>query len=209
MKPEILYLKLEQNVEVKTDDVYLKDLGKYYCRDQMLLYKVKTQKVFTFRPEDKGRRVISVMYLIQLLKSQFPDLEVENLGETSVVAERIRTTSRKRGRQTVLTIFVCGICFFGSAFTIMAFHNDIGIGSIFEGIYGIVTGQAYPGYSVLEISYSLGLAVGIIVFFNHVGGRRITKDPTPIEVEMRIYEEQVNAALTETADREGKTMDVR
>ena len=209
MKPKILYLKLEQNVELKTEDVYIKDLGKCYCQDQNILYKVKTQKVFTFRPEDKGRRVISVMYLIQLIKSQFPELEVENLGETSVVAKRVRTASCKKGRQAVLTAFVCGICFFGSAFTVMAFHNDIGIGSIFEGIYGIVTGQAYPGYSVLEVCYSLGLAVGIIVFFNHVGGRRITKDPTPIEVEMRVYEEQVNAALAETADREGKTMDVK
>ena len=90
----------------------------------------------------------------------------------------------------------------------MAFHNDISIGKVFEKIYGIVTGQPYDGYGVLEISYSIGLALGIIVFFNHVGGRRITKDPTPIEVEMRIYEDQVNTALVETADREGKTMDV-
>ena len=70
--------------------------------------------------------------------------------------------------------------------------------------------MGYPadGYSILEFSYSIGLAVGIILFFNHVGGRRITKDPTPIEVEMRIYEDDVNNALVETADREGKTKDV-
>lgn len=60
----------------------------------------------------------------------------------------------------------------------------------------------------MEVSYSIGLAVGIILFFNHIGGRRITKDPTPIEVEMRIYERDVNDALIETADREGKTIDV-
>ena len=60
----------------------------------------------------------------------------------------------------------------------------------------------------LEVTYSIGLAVGIIVFFNHIGGRRITKDPTPIKVEMRIYEDDVNNALVETADREGKTIDV-
>ena len=52
------------------------------------------------------------------------------------------------------------------------------------------------------------MAVGIIVFFNHVGGRRLTKDPTPIEVEMKIYETDVNKALIETADREDKTIDV-
>ena len=69
--------------------------------------------------------------------------------------------------------------------------------------------MGYPsdGYGILEVFYSIGLAAGIIIFFNHVGGRRITKDPTPIEVEMRIYENDVNKALIETADREGETID--
>lgn len=90
----------------------------------------------------------------------------------------------------------------------MAFHNDIGINKIFAKVYELVMGVPSDGYSILEISYSLGLAIGIILFFNHIGGRRITKDPTPIEVEMRVYETDVNKALIETADREGKSIDV-
>ena len=58
------------------------------------------------------------------------------------------------------------------------------------------------GVNTLEVSYSVGLSVGIILFFNHIGGRRITKDPTPLEVAMRNYEEDVNRALIELADRE-------
>lgn len=90
----------------------------------------------------------------------------------------------------------------------MAFHNDIGINKVFVKVYEMISGQASDGFTILEVTYSIGLAVGIIVFFNHIGGRRITKDPTPIEVEMRIYEDDVNNALVETADREGKTIDV-
>lgn len=41
------------------------------------------------------------------------------------------------------------------------------------------------GLNTLEVFYSLGLAAGIIVFFNHVGGRRLTKDPTPVEVSIK------------------------
>ena len=47
-----------------------------------------------------------------------------------------------------------------------------------------------------------------IVFYNHVGGRRITIDPTPLEVEMRNYERDVNTTLVETAEREGMEVDV-
>jgi stage V sporulation protein AA len=42
------------------------------------------------------------------------------------------------------------------------------------------------------------------MFYNHVGGRRLTKDPTPLEVAMRNYEQDVDKALIETAGREGK-----
>ena len=90
----------------------------------------------------------------------------------------------------------------------MAFHNDIGIREVFAQVYRLISGEQKQGITILELSYSVGLALGIIVFFNHIGGGRITKDPTPIEVEMRNYEDDVNNALAETAGREKKTLDV-
>ena len=75
-------------------------------------------------------------------------------------------------------------------------------------MYEIVTGEKSSGCTALEISYSIGLCIGIVIFYNHVGGRRITKDPTPLEVEMKIYEQNVNMTLVETAEREGKEIDV-
>ena len=90
----------------------------------------------------------------------------------------------------------------------MAFHNDIGIVDLFNGIHTMLTGTESNGYSILELSYSIGLSVGIIIFFNHIGGKRITKDPTPIEVEMRIYEDDVNQTLIDYADRMNMEMDV-
>ena len=72
----------------------------------------------------------------------------------------------------------------------------------------MVTNKEPGSINVLEVSYSLGLAVGIIVFYNHIGGRRLTKDPTPIEVAMRNYEYDVDMALIELADREGKEEEV-
>ena len=68
--------------------------------------------------------------------------------------------------------------------------------------------QEPDGLNILEVSYSVGLAAGIIIFFNHIGGRRITKDPTPIEVAMKGYEKDVDMTLIEMAGREGKEIDV-
>ena len=46
-------------------------------------------------------------------------------------------------------------------------------------------------------------------FFNHIGKRRITKDPTPIEVEMKMYEEEVEKALIDLAEKEKMEIEVK
>ncbi len=71
--------------------------------------------------------------------------------------------------------FVCLISFFGTAYTIMAYHNDVGINEVFTEVYRMAMGAEPGGLNTLEVFYSLGLAAGIIVFFNHVGGRRLTR----------------------------------
>lgn len=203
-----LYLKAEQNVELQSEDVYVKDIGKMTCSDEHILAKAKAIKLHHFKEGEQKRQVISILKVIEEIERALPNVTVENLGEIDVLVEQIDVDRHKSPVQTVKIIFVSLIAFFGTAFTIMAFHNDIGINEVFTKVYEMVMGQVSDGYSILELSYSIGLAAGIILFFNHIGGRRITKDPTPIEVEMRVYETDVNKALIETADREGKMLDV-
>ena len=203
-----LYLKAEQNVELQSEDVYLKDIGKLTCTDAVILSKVKTIKLQHFNKEESQRQVIGILKIIEEINRLYPDVTVENLGETDILIEHINVDKHKGPVQWIKLVFVAAISFFGTGFTIMAFHNDISINKIFSKIYELVMGYPADGYSILEVSYSIGLAIGIILFFNHIGGRRITKDPTPIEVEMRVYETDVNKALIETADREGKSIDV-
>jgi stage V sporulation protein AA len=72
----------------------------------------------------------------------------------------------------------------------------------------MVTGIESDRYTSIEIAYSIGLAVGITIFYNHIGGKRLTSDPTPLEVEMRNYESDVNNAIIVMADREKLEKDV-
>lgn len=203
-----IYLKAEQNVELSSQDVYVKDIGKLTCSDTHILSKAKSIKLLHFKQGEEKRQVISILKVIEEITKVCPGVSVENLGETDVLVEYVNVNRHKGAVQWSKLLFVSLVSFFGTAFTIMAFHNDIGINDVFAKIYEMVMGQPGDGCGILELSYSAGLAVGIIVFFNHIGGRRITKDPTPIEVEMRVYEQDVNKSLIETAEREGKTIDV-
>lgn len=203
-----IYLKAEQNVEMQSEDVYVKDIGKVLCSDEHILAKVKSIKLHHFKEGESKRQVISILKVIEEITKICPNSSVENIGETDILIEYINVDKHEGMVQWLKLAFVAMISFFGTAFTIMAFHNDIGINDVFVKVYEMVMGQPGDGYGILELAYSAGLAAGIIIFFNHIGGRRITKDPTPIEVEMRVYEKDVNTALIETAEREGKIKDV-
>lgn len=207
MSDMVIYLKAEQNAEVMQSQVAVKDIASVYCMDQNVCNRVKALRVYHFHEKQQKRQVLSVLKIIELIEKECPGFAVESVGENATLIEWVRTDRHKGLGQWIKMVFVAAVSFFGTAFTIMAFHNDINISKIFGRVYEIVTGQSADGCTILEIAYSFGLAAGIILFFGHVGGRRITKDPTPIEVEMRVYEKNVNQALIETADREGKTID--
>lgn len=214
MANETIYIKAERNVEVTAPDVYLSDVASITCVNKAMVHHVKTIKLYQFKKNKETRVIVSILKVIELIQEMYPSATVSNEGEKEIVIELLQGSNAKQkksgiGPATVAKIvFVACISFFGTAFTIMAFHNDIGIASVFGNIYRMITGDFRNGFSVLEISYSIGLAVGIILFFNHLGGRRITKDPTPVEVEIKKYEEDVNKTLVDTSDREGKTIDV-
>lgn len=208
MANTVLYLKAKQNAEVMQERVCVSDIASVYCADKAVCAKAKSLKICQFGEKDRKRQVVSVLKVIELIESACQGVSVESLGENDTLIELVNVDRHKGLVQWLKMTFVAAVSFFGTGFTIMAFHNDISVNKIFSHVYEIVMGYPSDGYSILEVSYSIGLAAGIILFFNHIGGRRITRDPTPIEVEMRVYETDVNKALIETADREGKSIDV-
>lgn len=202
-----VYIKAEKNTQIKQKTVTVGDIAKLYCSDTQLLSDLKQVMVLNFQDGQSKHYVVSMMKVIQLLKEQYPRLEVINLGESDLLLE-YKTKLPSNIWQRIKIIFICLISFFGSAFTIVAFHNDISIRNVFAEVYFLVMGEETSGFTALEISYSIGLAVGIVTFFNHIGGHRLTNDPTPIEVGMKNYEEDVDKTMVEAMNREGNSLDV-
>jgi stage V sporulation protein AA len=50
--------------------------------------------------------------------------------------------------------------------------------------------------------------VGILMFFNHFGKWKISTDPTPLEVEMRVYEDNISKTVIQNDSRKEKDIDV-
>ena len=203
MNQKNVYVKCDRNIETPNRDVFLADLGELRCGDSLLAAKLKAIKVYRFAEDGPQRAVISSLRLVELMEEVCPEISVQIVGEPDVLIEHILVPQKKGVPVILRVIFVCLVSFFGTGFTIMAYHNDVGISYVFEAVYELIMGRKAVGINPLEVSYSVGLAAGILVFFNHIGRRNLTKDPTPIEVSIRNYEEDVDRTLIAMAGREG------
>lgn len=199
-----LYIKGERNVKVTKPDIYLEDIVSMECSDKTVLPGIRRLKILKISGKKEQRKVLSVLDIITCVHASYPEVEVQNLGETDMII-----TCEQQKKTSVLlygikVVLVSAIIFFGSAFSIMAFNNDVGGTELFGQIYEQVTGKKSDGFTVLEITYAIGLTVGILVFFNHFGKKRFTADPTPMEIQMRIYENDIQTTLVENASRKKK-----
>ena len=194
-----VYVMADEKMVVHQQTVHLRDIAKIYCVLPEVSDRLNAIEVCNGLNKKHSQQVIDLYELLCGRLTDNPDITIHFVGVTKVLVEYENPEkSAFSGGWTILKImFACCICFFGAIFTIMAFHNDIGIGGVFENTYTVILGHHPDGIYVLELAYSVGLATGIILFFNHFGGKRISRDPTPVEVAMKKYEEDVNRTVIE------------
>lgn len=204
----VLYVKADRNTEVTEPEVFLGDILEMECTDRRLLEKIKGLRVIQFQKGKFDRRVISVLRIIACIHEKYPQIVVNSIGETDIIVTYEKKKTALPAWTVVKTAFVTAVVFCGAAFSIMAFNNDIDVTKMFSQIYGLTTGRETDGFTILEITYSIGIALGILIFFNHFGKKKFTSDPTPMEVQMRLYENDIQTTLIEDAAREGEEVNV-
>lgn len=198
---DTLYLQLDANIEIHHPHVYLQDIARMSCTSPKILNRLRVLPVINLDPGKPGRYVMSVMDLVDLIRQKEPDLEITPIGETDFILTYEKAAPQHTLFRFFKIGFICLASFFGAAFSIMTFNTDADVGTLFSQIYTQVTGEVSSGFTILEISYSIGLGIGVLFFFNHFGHMKITSDPTPMQVQMRNYEDDVNATIIEDINR--------
>ena len=202
-----LYLKIEQCLQVEKIDVTIGDFAQMECADSAIVKRLKQESFMKVSEDPNQRSVVSVLAVIQKIHEIYPELEVVNVGENDFIIG-LRPPDPSRAFMAVKVFAVCLISFFGSVFAMMTFNEDVSALDSFRKVYTWVMGTAPEGATILELSYSVGTGVGIIVFFNHFGKKKLTQEPSPVEVEMSGYDKQVYATVIQHAGRKGQEKDV-
>lgn len=203
-----VYLNIRQITEVHHKDVLLKDVADIFCDNPALQNRCSAVKIRKIQKDKPKRYVETIVPVLEKLQKLDPNLQIHNLGETEFIIDYQPPKNPAWFWQWIKTIGVCLICFFGAAFAIMTFNNDVSVTAVFHEIYVLIMGREPGGFTVLELFYSIGLAIGIAVFFNHFAKWKLNTDPTPLEVEMRIYEDNISKTLIQNAERKEQDIDI-
>ena len=122
-----VYLNLREITEVHTKDVLVKDVADVYCSDQNIQNKCSVLKVKAIREDRQKRYVENALDVIRLLESADSSIQVNNVGKVEYIIDYQPPGPSRAGWQWCKTLFVCLVCFFGAAFAIMTFNNDVNV----------------------------------------------------------------------------------
>ncbi|MBP3567987.1 MAG: stage V sporulation protein AA [Lachnospiraceae bacterium] len=201
-----VYIKAELSCIVSHKKIMVADVCQVYAAEEKQAKLVRNVSLFQVQKQEKQKISVSALYLIRHIMDEVPGITVVNLGVPDFIIEYKPPAPEKKWLDYVKAALVGIIVFIGSAFTIMTFNEDANLPVIFEWIYESVSGNP-EGNGWLEVSYSVGLPLGILLFFNHFAAAKLSSDPTPLQIQMRQYEQQEDTTIIENAARKGERLE--
>ncbi|EIJ78743.1 stage V sporulation protein AA [Bacillus methanolicus PB1] len=184
-----IYIRMRSRIQANPEQsVFLKDIAQIIA-DETLIGRLEQIQIYQITKEDRNMIVIDVMKVISYIKEECGNLEVQTIGPTQTIIEVIY---KKSGVSVPLFALIWFLLFFGSALAIMNFHEDVSMQSVHQKIFSIITGKEVKKPLLFQIPYSIGLGLGMILFFNHIFKKRINEEPSPLEVEMFNYQQNLD-----------------
>lgn len=196
---ETIYIRMRHRVQIRPHDhVTLNDLAQMIAPEPF--YK-DLQNLAIYNPNegDNNIIIIDVMEVIKKITNALPNVEVQTIGPSQAIVEVIY---KKKKVSLPFFILTWLLLFFGSALAIMYFHEDVSMGPAQQKLYTIITGKVEEKPLLFQVPYSIGLGLGMILFFNHVFKKRLNDEPSPLEVEMFNYQQDLDRYVSLTENKE-------
>jgi len=188
--PAVVYVALRRRVVVPQHAVIT--LGQVARIVAAAPYEKKLKHLPLHRvgPEDGNMLVIDMLQIVKAVHAFDPALTVETFGVPHVLIEvQSKTTDRPR---LILLVLAWLLLFFGSGMAMLNFHADVNMPQVQRRITELIIGRPDNRPWLFQIPYSLGVGLGMLLFFNRLLRKRRSDEPNPLEVEMFMYQENVN-----------------
>jgi stage V sporulation protein AA len=198
---EVLYIRLRKRLSVKPQSlITLGDICQLYW-DGVREEELGRMPLYQVKPEDGDLLIIDIMQVIRKLRSMYPDLSLEIQGSTQVIVE---VKHPRKHSNPLLVAFVWLILFVGAGLAIMNFHTDVSMLQVHQRIFYLITGVKNEQPLWLQIPYSIGIGLGMVLFFNHLFQKRIKEEPSPLEVELFLYQQNLDQYYIQHENKENQ-----
>ncbi|TCS93462.1 stage V sporulation protein AA [Hazenella coriacea] len=189
---EILYLRLKKKIQAKPgEQIQVKDVCQ--MSGQGSLDEILQLPVLEINPKNsESFIVIDALDVIQTINLSYPELDLRNMGEGHAIIE---IQSQERNPNWFYVSLVWLLLFIGSGLAIMNFHMDVSMNEVHQRLTYLLTGEQIQQPLWLQIPYSIGIGLGMILFFNHLFKKRFNEEPSPMELEMFTYQETIDQFL--------------
>ncbi|WP_174613652.1 stage V sporulation protein AA [Virgibacillus ihumii] len=186
---DIIYLRMKKNVELnRMQRLFLKDIA-YISAPSGLKSKLENNFIYEVTKKDRNIIIIDSFMVIDHLNELYPGLEFQLIGPAQSI---IRIKKVRKTPSVLLASGVWILLFIGTAMTIMNFHYDVSMQDVQQKLHFLLTGEEnqYPLW--IQIPYSFGLGIGMLLFFNHWFTKRFNEEPSPLEVEIYNYQQDLD-----------------
>ena len=185
----VIYIRMRNRVHVKVHQkIRIKHIAKLIGPKEEVL-RIGETLLLTVKEEDKNLIVIDLAQLILWIRKVNPQIELETFGPSQTIIEVIYP-KKKGSILTFLAIWM--LLFIGGGVTIMNYHVDVGMAEVHQKIFWLITGREDRKPLLVQVPYSLGLGIGMILFFNHFFKKKFNEEPSPLEVEMFNYQQDLD-----------------
>ncbi|WP_046173763.1 stage V sporulation protein AA [Domibacillus indicus] len=188
---QIVYISLKRHVRLDERRISFFDVAEAEA-DESMQPVLEKLIVKTVKPSAGNVVIVTILDVIHALKTVLPDVRAVIAGETETI---VSLQPVKAPAPFWKVAFVWLVLFTGAALTIMNFHEDVAMQKVHTLLYEKITGVREERPLWLQIPYSIGLGLGMILFFNRLWQKRLNEEPGPLDLEMFKYEEDINGYL--------------
>lgn len=186
----VLYLRLKKRIYIRPlHKVTLGQVASLLTDHEELESQLKGLPLYDHQQADGNRVVIDLLQIVKTIRQQSPKLTVEAYGDPQVL---LMVVDKPVKPSYIILVLAWLLLFFGAGLAIMNFHTDVSMKEVHIRIVELITGRKTEHPLWFQIPYSLGIGFGMVLFFNHLFKKRFNEEPNPLEVELFMYQENLN-----------------
>ena len=173
------------------ESIYLKDIYCIYPKEYAK--KIGNICIRHYENKDSNYDVIHIGEVIEKIKEQVSTIHITFLKTDDVV---IFFENNKKDRTKYLRVLlICIVVLMGSIMGIMNFHADVNMIHSQSTMVNALTKNPKKYLPYFQIPYSIGIGIGVALFFNKFIPTYCKGEPSPLDLKMKSLNREIENEL--------------